>query len=242
MYQTNPNASSHPSVWDLPRRPCHARERLKQLGVSKLSEVELLCLLLGTGSASSPIEELAQTVESVLNRAESENSPSLEELLKLKGVGLAKAATIIAALELGRRSCHWAGRPISEPEDALAHLVWMKACRRERFQILFLDSRRRLICSETISLGTLESSLVHPREVFRMAIERSASALLVAHNHPSGDPEPSIEDLRLTHRLDQAARLLGFELLDHLVVARGGWVSLRQRQADGELERELFCA
>ena len=242
MYQPNPNASSHPSVGDLPKKPCHAREKLKQIGPARLKDKELLCLILGAGTADYPVQELAETVEATLAASNDREPPTLERLLRLPGVGLAKASKILAALELGRRNCRWAGRPITEPADALPHLVWMQTCRRERFHVLFLDSRRRLICSETISLGTLESSLVHPREVFRLAIERSASALLVAHNHPSGDPEPSSEDLSLTERLDKAARLLGFELLDHLVVARGGWVSLRQRQVEGVMGRKLFCA
>jgi DNA repair protein RadC len=118
----------------------------------------------------------------------------------------------------------------------------MATCRRERFQVLYLDTRRRLLASRTVSIGTLDASLVHPREVFRPAVELGASAILVAHNHPSGDPEPSPEDLALTSRLDRAGRLLGFRLVDHIILAGSDWISLRQRQSDGMTGAELFAA
>ena len=134
------------------------------------------------------------------------------------------------------------GRPIHEPRDAISHLLWMQSLTKEHFQALYLDTRRHLIASETISIGTLDSSLVHPREVFKPAVTLGASAVLVAHNHPSGDPTPSAEDLALTNRLDKAAKVLGFTLLDHLIVARRGFVSLRQQQIEGRVAIELFAA
>ncbi len=118
----------------------------------------------------------------------------------------------------------------------------MQDLEREHFQALYLDSRRRLIRSETISVGTLDASLVHPREVFRPAIRHSAAAVLVAHNHPSGDPEPSAEDMALTSRLDRAGRLLGLPLIDHLVLGKGEWVSLRERQVAGRSTVQMFAA
>jgi DNA repair protein RadC len=171
------------------------------------------------------------------------DSPAtLDRLTSLKGLGLAKASALLAGLELGRRMSVCRGRPILQPDDALPHLLWMQDLHKEHFHALYLDTRRQLIASETISVGTLDSSLVHPREVFRPALLHCASAVLVAHNHPSGDPEPSAEDLALTRRLDKAATLLGLSLLDHLVVARRGFVSLRERQRSGRVPVELFAA
>jgi DNA repair protein RadC len=238
MYQLNPSDSSDPRMWDLPAcsRP---REKLKRLGdVSRLAEFDLLCLALGSGTSGSPVGQMAREIENNLfPSAPSPGLPSMDALMAIKGMGEAKASALLAGLELGRRAALFRGRPIHEPQDALTHLLWMQGLQKEHFHALYLDTRRHLIASETISVGTLDSSLVHPREVFRPAITHAASAVLVAHNHPSGDPEPSAEDLALTRR-----RLLGLALLDHLVVARRGFVSLRERQASGRLAVELFAA
>lgn len=243
MYQLNPSDSSDPKMWDLPQssRP---REKLKRLGtVAHLDEYDLLCLALGTGGPGLPVGQLARELESCLFPLQSRESlPGMDEIVAIKGMGEAKASSLLAGLELGRRSVLSRGRPIHEPKDAMSHLLWMQTLQKEHFHALYLDTRRHLIAAETISVGTLDSSLVHPREVFRPAIAHAASAILVAHNHPSGDPEPSAEDLALTRRLDKAARLLGFSLLDHLVVAKRGFVSLRERQRSGRLPVELFAA
>lgn len=241
MYQLSPTDSSNPKMRDLPPalRP---REKLQRLGsAGSLADWDLLCLVLGTGTPGHPVEGLARGLEELL-QSSPEGLPSLEELTKLKGMGEAKASALLAGLELGRRTMVPRGRPITEPKDATPHLLWMLNERKEHFHALYLDTRRHLIAAETISIGTLDSSLVHPREVFRPALLHSASAVLVAHNHPSGDPEPSAEDLALTRRLDQASRLLGFAFLDHLVVAKRGVVSLRERQTRGRLPLELFAA
>jgi len=203
----------------------------------------LLCLILGRGSGKTSVFELAELFEGLIFRADGSASiPSLDDCLQVKGLGSAKASAVLAGLELGRRMQSQRGRPIHGPEDALVHLSWMGALQREHFQALYLDTRRRLIESRTISIGTLDASLVHPREVFRPAIELGASAVLVAHNHPSGDPEPSPEDLALTGRLSRAARLLGFRLVDHVIVAGQDWLSLRQQECDGSTGLELFAA
>lgn len=244
MYQLNPSDSSDPRMWDLPQtsRP---REKLKRLGgdLAQLDEHDLLCLALGSGGPGLPVAKLARDLETCLFPSQPRQGlPELEELTSIKGMGPAKASALLAGLELGRRSTLTRGRPVHEPRDALDHLLWMQSLQKEHFHALYLDTRRYLIAAETISIGTLDSSLVHPREVFRPAIAHAASAILVAHNHPSGDPEPSPEDLALTRRLDKAARLLGFSLLDHLVVAKRGFVSLRERQRSGRLPVELFAA
>lgn len=139
-----------------------------------------------------------------------------------------QAARLVAALELGRRTA-LAGPLVSSPEDAYALLHFIGGRRKEHFVALYLDSRRRLLQQETLSIGTLTSSLVHPREIYQPAVAISAAALVVGHNHPSGDPEPSPEDLALTRRLRQSGEILGIELLDHLVIGRGSYVSLKTR-------------
>lgn len=240
MYRLNPTESSDLSNRDLPQRP-GPREKLAELGLEALNESELFCLLLGRGNPGCTVEQMAGELER-LCFGEPKALPSLDALLQIKGLGLAKAASIMAAFELGRRSLQWRGRPLNRPEDALPHLSWMQQRDREHFQALFLDSRRRLISSATISVGTLDSSLVHPREVFRPAIQARASAVLVAHNHPSGDPEPSAEDMALTSRLDKAGRLLGLPLVDHLVIGNHEWVSLRERQNMGQSQVRMFAA
>lgn len=242
MYRLNPGSASDTEKRDLPqsRGP---REKLAEGNLPSLSERELLSLVIGKGSPGVPLLDLVETIHDLIFQSDGRaTAPELEVLQKIRGLGTAKASAIIAALELGRRCRTSRGRPILDPLDALPHISWMGRCRRERFQVLYLDTRRRLISSQTLSLGTLEASLVHPREVFRPAVKLGASAILVAHNHPSGDPEPSAEDLALTSRLDRAARLLGFHLLDHLVIGADDWVSLRQKQMDGESGLELFAA
>lgn len=242
MYRLTPALASNLSKRDLlPREG--PREKLQSAGPSTLDEAELLALILGRGCSGSPVWQLSEALSQVIFLPDGGvKVPSLEDCLAIKGLGQAKACAVLAGLELGRRVATFKGRPIHSPEDAVPHLQWMSGLKREHFHVLYLDTRRRLITSETISIGTLDASLVHPREVFRPAFEHSASGLLVAHNHPSGDPEPSPEDLALTRRLDKAAGLLGFYLVDHLIIAGTDWVSLRQRQYSGETGSELFAA
>ena len=241
MYRLNPRSASDPSRRDLPE--LGPREKLLSGQLKNLNEEELLMLLLGKGSGSVSVRDLARELVDLIFLPDGKSvTPELAECLKVRGLGTAKAAAVIAGLELGRRAQSNRGRPIHSPEDALPHLWWMRDCKREHFQALYLDTRRRVLSSETVSIGTLEASLVHPREVFLPAVKLSASAILVAHNHPSGDPEPSAEDLALTRRLDKAAGLLGFRLVDHLVIGADDWVSLRQRQYEGETGIELFAA
>lgn len=241
MYRLNSGSASNPSRGDLPKDG--PREKLQRGMLTSLTEEELLCLLVGRGSGEVSVGQLARSLCDLVFQSDGRaRIPTLDQCLAIKGLGRAKASAVIAGLELGRRAQTFRGTPIHCPEDALPHLTWLMNCRREHFHALYLDTRRRLLASETISVGTLEASLVHPREVFRPAVRLGASALIVAHNHPSGDPEPSPEDLALTRRLDKAARLLGFRIVDHLIVGEHDWVSLRARQREGETGIELFAA
>lgn len=214
-----------------------------RLKAKELADYDLLVLTLGYGMASRSCRQLMERLEDYLVRADADPSIlTVDKLLEVKGLGVARACALLAAVELGRRTYGKLGKPIIEPEDAFAHFAWMRDLKKEHFYALYLDTRRRLISSETISIGTLDSSLVHPREVFRPAIEQGASALLVAHNHPSGDPEPSAEDLLLTRRLEDAGNILGFTLLDHLVIGRHRFVSIRQRREGSFPEHRALVA
>ncbi|MBS2034931.1 DNA repair protein RadC [bacterium] len=202
------------------------RECLAQLGAKALRDDQLIALVLRSGARNDSVHQLAQRLADLgLERLQ---SFSFEEWLQLDGLGEAKAASLIAALELGRRSLGTAGPPVTTPEEAYVQLQDLAGARKETFKALYLDGRRRLLRAEVVSVGTLTATLVHPREVFAPALECGAASLVVAHNHPSGDPTPSHEDRLLTERLCQAGRLLGLNLDDHLVIGKGCFVSLRQ--------------
>ena len=219
-------------VLDLPA-PERPRERLALHGASALSNRELMAVVLGTGSAQESALDLAEVLlkDGVRELA----SRSLPELQARHGLGPAKAGRILAALELGAR-LGTEGRGVAlefrTPEDAARHLLPRYSARPvETFGLLALDVRRRLRREVVVSVGCLTSSLVHPREVFAEAIASRAAGLILFHNHPSGDPEPSAEDVGLTRRLAQAGQLMGIEVLDHLILGAGRFVSLKERGA-----------
>lgn len=202
------------------------RESLALLGPRALRDDQLVALILRSGGRDLSVYDLARDLcRQGLNWLAEQ---SLEQLADWPGLGQAKAASLVAALELGRRTLGTSGPPITSPEEAYAQVQQLSQARKETFMALYLDGRRRLLRSEVVSVGTLTATLVHPREVFAPALECGAASLVVAHNHPSGDPTPSHEDRLLTERLSQAGRLLGLQLDDHLVVGRGCFVSLRQ--------------
>lgn len=224
--------SRHRRVLDLPagERP---RERLARHGASALSNRELMAILLGTGSAKASALDLA---EALLAQGVRELAGrSFPELAARHGLGPAKTARILAALELGARLATEGGGGAPEfraPEEAARYLLPRYGSRPvETFGLLALDVRRRLRRETVVSVGCLTSSLVHPREVFREALVSRAAGLILFHNHPSGDPEPSAEDVGLTRRLAQAGQLMGIEVLDHLVLGAGRFVSLKERGA-----------
>ena len=206
------------------------RERLRTSGPEALDDVELLALLLRTGIRGRPAQALARALLGSQGlRGLARTLPT--ELEQHEGVGPAKAATLLAALELARRLSERRlenGDPIRGPEDVFQHFhARLRDIPHEQFHLLLLDGRHRVLREVMASRGTLTASLVHPREVFRPALREGAAALVVVHNHPSGDPGPSQEDREVTRRLVQGGALLGVPLLDHVVVAERGWVSLR---------------
>lgn len=218
------------TVRDLPvsERP---RERLTRLGADALSDHELLACVLGRGVAGESVLVSAQRLLKTFDGLPGLAAASVEQLSRVHGIGPAKAAQLKAAVELAGRAAMAANgeRPVVDSTETAAALLRPVLVEKSKEHVvaLLLDNRHRLIRIAPIAVGSLSASLVHPRELFKEAIAASAAAVIVAHNHPSGDPAPSEHDLALTKRLTQAGALLGIEVLDHLIIARQGCVSLR---------------
>lgn len=218
-----------PGAWPADMRP---RERLFALGAAALSPQELLAILLGAGSKREGALELARRVLVEAGSLRAFARSRAAEFAAIRGVGMAKSTRLAAAFELGRRVAGESaarGCVVRSAEDV--HRLLRQRLREERrevFVVLLLDGRHRLMREEQVSVGTLTASLVHPREVFAPAIRERAAAIVVAHNHPSGDPTPSGEDRAVTLRLAEVGRLIGIPLLDHVVVGDPGYASLRE--------------
>lgn len=208
------------------------RERLDRKGAEALADAELLALVLRTGDRTRDAWTIAHAALERfggLAGLAAATGPALESM---PGLGPAKSASLRAALELARRIADEPlerGQPIRSPEDIQRHFRRdLRDLQRESFHVLLLDGRHRLIATREVSVGTLTASLVHPREVFRDAIRNAAAALVLVHNHPSGDPTPSAEDRSVTERLRSAGLLLGIRVLDHVIVADSGYFSFRE--------------
>jgi len=208
------------------------REKLLAEGEAALNNHELLAIILGNGTKDTSALELANRLLDTYKGLRRLQEASLEELKQEKGIGPAKAASIKAALEIGRRiSLDVEIRDlIKSPQDVEKMLVQeMRVYDREHFMVLYLDRKGGLIVKEDVSVGGLHSSIVHPREVFKTAVKRSAASIILAHNHPSGDPSPSREDIDITHRLVEVGRLMGIEVLDHVVIGENKYCSFKEK-------------
>lgn len=218
------------TVHDLPlaERP---RERLTRLGAEMLSEQELLACILGRGIAGESVLISARRLLATFKSLRGISEASVEQLSGVHGIGAAKAVQLKASVELARRvSAASDGRRAAvDSVEAAAALVRPALLdkQKEHFVALLLDNRHHVIRLAPIAIGSLSATLVHPRELFKEAIAASAAAVIVAHNHPSGDPEPSAHDVELTRRLVDAGALLGIEVLDHLIIGSEGTVSLQ---------------
>jgi len=222
-------------IKDLPRE-VRPRERLLKYGAEALSDAELLALLIRTGTVAESALVLAHRVlkgDGTATGLEFVAAASIEELSKIKGIGLAKAVQIKAAVELGRRisaHCRRGDVVISSPEDVKKLLMEeMRFLDKEHFKVILLNVKNRVISVENISVGSLNSSIVHPREVFKPAIKRSSAAVILVHNHPSGDPTPSREDIEITRRLMEAGKILGIEVLDHIIFGNPNYLSFKEK-------------
>ena len=220
-------------VRDLPvdERP---RERLLSEGAASLSNTELLAVLLRTGVKNDSALRVAEKVLALHKERglAAITQMSAKELSSIKGVGMAKAATILAAVELGRRLALKAAEArtvVHGPADAASYVMpRFRFERREHFAVLLLNAKNHILALKTISVGTLTSSVVHPREVFQAAIEQSAASVILVHNHPSGDPAPSGEDLAVTRRMVEAGEIMDIPVLDHVIVGYDKFISLKE--------------
>jgi len=223
------NRESSFTVRDLPRQE-RPRERLQKFGPEALSAQELLALVIGRGIPKKSVMSIAQELLAKFGNIKAIGQATIEELCQIKGIGLAKAAQIKACFELGKRE-DLEPEPkdfnIKNPESVVKAIrSSIKDKAKEHFKLILLNPRNKIIGISTISIGTLNASLVHPREVFKDAIMHSAASVVLAHNHPSGDPEPSEDDLKITKKLVDSGKLLGIEVLDHIIIAKNGFKSL----------------
>ncbi|MBD2870453.1 RadC family protein [Paenibacillus arenilitoris] len=209
------------------------RERMMKYGADALSHAELLAILLRTGTQRQSAIHLAGSILKQCGSLRNLMDMSVEELTAIRGIGPAKALQLRAGIELGRRMARSRigdAVVVRKPQDAADYVMEeLRYLKKEHFVCLFLNTKNHIIARETLSIGTLNASLVHPREVFRAAIQRSSASIVCAHNHPSGDPAPSPEDIALTKRLAEAGELVGIEVLDHIVIGDGRFVSLKEQ-------------
>ena len=220
------------TVHDLPSsdRP---RERLLRLGPEALSTAELLAIIINTGTQGDSVLMTSQKLLSEFGSLQNIVPATVEEISRVRGIGRAKAIQIKAALELARRMddpVYKPGKPVQTPDQAIESVQSrLKVKKKEHFFILCLDTRNRVNNINQVSIGNLDSSIVHPREVFKDAISSYAASVIFVHNHPSGDLEPSAEDIQLTRRLVEAGELLGIPVLDHIITGKNGFTSLKSR-------------
>lgn len=219
-------------IMDLPEceRPI---ERLLRYGEETLSNSELLSIILRSGTRNENVLVLSSKVIKTFGGLNGLMNCSSIELMELKGIGKTKAAQIIALAEISKRfKSYKSGEvyKISQPNDA-AKIVMeeMRFLKQEILKVIMLNTKNLVIKSKDVSLGSLNSSIVHPREVFCDAIKSSSASIIICHNHPSGDPTPSNEDISITHRLKECGKLLGVELLDHIIIGDGKYISLKEK-------------
>lgn len=187
-------------------------------GLSWLFDEELIMLILGNGNSQMPVETMAAKILEVLD--DSDCMDVVEKLLRLKGVGKGKALAVAAALELGKRKSAHLCAPIGSSADLVPFVQNYAVCKKEHFLLVTLNGSHEIIQIHVISVGTLNRTLIHPREIFATAMKENAAAIIVCHNHPSGNCEPSEEDINVTHRLESVGEIMGIELLDHIIVCR----------------------
>ena len=220
------------TIHDLPlsERP---RERLQKFGIEALSAQEVLALILGRGIAGESVMVTAQRLLSQFGSVKGIAGASVEELSQVKGIGVAKASQIKAAFELANRLEGYSeagDKPVLKTPEDVAGLVRgrLKGKKKEHFLVILLDTRSRLIKVAEISVGSLDGSIVHPREVFKEAISATAASVIFVHNHPSGDPTASEDDVRLTKRLAEVGEIVGIDVLDHIIIGDKKYLSLKR--------------
>ncbi|WP_257820421.1 RadC family protein [Salipaludibacillus agaradhaerens] len=219
-------------IRDVPKseRP---RERMLRDGAEALSNQELIALLLRSGTKSESVLQLSTRVIQHFNGLTLFKEAQVKELTAIKGIGEAKAIQLLAALELGKRVYHFSSEEryvIRSPEDVAQYMMdEMRQLNQEHFVVLYLNTKNQVLHKETIFIGSLNASIVHPREIFREAFRYSAASIVCLHNHPSGDPEPSQQDIEVTQRLVESGKMLGIALLDHVIIGDRRFSSLKEK-------------
>lgn len=220
------------TVHDLPKQE-RPRERLKNFGPEALSAQELLALVIGRGIPKKSVMNIAQELLTEFGSVKAISQATIEELSKIKGIGLAKAAQIKACFELGKRQDlepEIKDFNIKDPQSVVKAIrASIKDKAKEHFKLILLNTRNKIIGISTVSIGILNTSVVHPRELFKEAIIHNAMSVVLAHNHPSGDPEPSEDDLMITRRLVEAGKILGIEVIDHIIITKDGFFSFKEK-------------
>jgi len=209
------------------------RERLVAYGPESLSNQELLAILLRTGTKNESVMELSQRLLKKFDGLRMLKDATIEEITKINGIGSVKAIQILAALELGRRinKLRYEERyTIRSPEDAAKYVMDdMRFLSQEHFVAIYLNTKNQVIHKQSIFIGSLNASIVHPREVFKEALRRSSASIICVHNHPSGDPTPSREDIEVTKRLVECGKIIGIDVLDHLIIGDTKYISLKEK-------------
>jgi DNA repair protein RadC len=209
------------------------REKLQRVGATALGDNELLAIVLGHGRANASALDLANAVLAGAGGIERIARAGYDELRGIPGIGAARAAQIVAAVELGRRTLSRTGKErvqITSPKSLADMLLPLYGSRSvEQFGVVLLDTKHRVMRTTVVTVGTLDASIVHPREIFREAATAGAAAIVLFHNHPSGDPEPSQDDVLLTRRLVSAGVLMGIDVVDHVILADARYCSLREK-------------
>jgi len=208
------------------------REKLIAKGPDNLKDEELLAILLGTGVEGKNVIEVARQI---LRKYSKKRLLKMkyEDLSKIKGVGPAKACTILAAAELVKRALEIGEETlplIHSTKDVIAQAVYMRDKTREHLMALFLNARNEMIYKKPMFVGTLNANLVHPREIFQEALKQNAASVILVHNHPSGDPEPSEDDLEITKRIIEAGKIMGIEVLDHIIITKTKVFSFKENK------------
>jgi len=209
------------------------REKLKSKGAQNLKEAELLAILLGSGYQGKNVIELAKSILSKYPRKKF-ISATYDELIKTKGISQAKACKILSAIELTKRFLKFKDDEtlpiIKSVNDVVAQSVYMRDKKREHFLVLFLNARNEMVFKRPMFVGTLNANLVHPREIFEEAVKQQSASIILVHNHPSSDPEPSEDDIEVTKRIVEAGEIMGIEVLDHVIIAKGKVFSFKEKK------------
>lgn len=214
-------------IKDLPKvnRP---REKLIKYGPKKLTTTELLAILLGSGKKNENVLEIAKKVLRTVNF---DQEADINQLIKISGIGKTKACQILASIEFVKRIFkNRSSLIVTNPKDIFKQLYDIKDNKKEYFIAFYLDARNLIIKREIVSIGILNASLVHPREIFEPAIKNLSAQIIIAHNHPSGDCQPSEEDILLTKRLIEAGKILDIKIIDHIIVSKDNYFSFRENK------------